>query len=558
MKNKISIILFTTLLLSTLVYGQTPLSKRIDRVLSGIVKPNEPGFAVGIVKNGQFIYKKGFGLADLKTNRKNTFETSFNIASDGKKFTAACIYLLQEQGKLKTSDKISKYFKDLPKYADSISIDHLIHHQSGLRDYDTLIWLVNFDENTLIDDENAYQIIASQHSLNFIPGDQFSYSNSGYFLLCLIVKKVSGMDLVQYADKYIFKPLKMNNTTFSRTHQVLGKANGYILENKNFVENILHTKTIGQGNVYSKISDWDKWFAEMKQHTILGDSVWKNMLKIGKTNDGKSTDYAGGLFVTTNKNKRLIAHGGDLYGYHSSMRYFPDQDLGIVVFTNNDTISPENNFGPDDISDKILGEIYPGNDKLEDIAKNNAETLCHKKNQDTLSYTGHYKLENDSTKLFYVSGNSRKLTILQGWNEINYPIIPLNDSLYYIDKTIDITFQFKKAIGGKMNRLEIIQNGKTTRAARITTTETTPFNNSEMSFYNNEINSYYKIIQKNNDFQLVMPNGRLNLLLLQKNKYRIREAGTTDITFKYANDKITGFTLNHVRVKNLQFSKVCN
>jgi len=196
---------------------------------------------------------------------------------------------------------------------------------------------------------------------------------------------------------------------------------------------------------------------------------------------------------------------------------------------------------------------------LEDIDKNNTETPYSKKiNPDALTYTGYYKLENDSNMIFYVSGNSSKLTILQGWNEINYPIIPLNDSLYYIDNTINITFQFKVAVGGKMNKLEIIQDGKTTVAIRIKITETSPFKDSEMSFYNNEINSYYKILQKDDDFQLVMPNGRLNLVLLQKNKFRIWEAGTTDITFKYAKDKITGFTLNHVRVKNLLFNKVRN
>lgn len=556
MKNKFLILLFTSLLLSTLGYGQAPLSERIDRVLSGIVKPNEPGFAVGVVKNGQFIYKKGFGLADLKTTRKITTETSFNIASDGKKFTAACIYLLQAQGKLKTSDKISKYFKDLPKYADSISINHLIHHQSGLRDYDTLSWLINFDENSLINDENAYQIIASQHSLNFTPGDQFSYSNSGYFLLSLIIKKVSGLDLVTYANQYIFKPLKMNNTAFSRTHQVPDKAKGYVLENKNFVENILHTKTIGQGNVYSKISDWDKWFMEMKQHTILGDSIWKKMLETSKTNDGKSTIYAGGLFVSTYKNKRLISHGGDLSGYHSSTRYLPNEDLGIVVFTNNDTISADGNFDPNDISDKILAEIYPEDNKTEDLEEKNIEVPYAKKaNPDTLIYSGYYKLENDTSKIFYVSGNSKKLIILQGWNETTYLIVPLNDSLYYLDKSINITFQFKSVMGGKMNKLAIIQDGKTTVASRIKTTEITPFNNNEMSFFNNEINSHYKIVQKGDNLQLIMPKASLNLVLLNNKKYRIWEAGTTNITFKYSNDKIKGFTLNHERISNLEFKK---
>lgn len=554
MKNKTLILFFTSLLLSDLSYGQTSLSERIDHVLSGIVKPNEPGFAVGVVKNGQFIYKKGFGLADLKTNRKNTVETPFNIGSTSKEFTAACVYILEQQGKLKTTDKLSKYFKGWPKYADSITINHLINHQSGLRDYDSLIGLREFDDNAKVTDTLAYEILTKQKGLNFRPGSRFSYSNSGYFLLSLIIKKVSGKDLIEFSKQYIFNPLKMAHTTYSRTHRINEKAYGYVSNKTGFEKIEVNSDVIGQGNIYSNITDWDNWFKEMKTHHQLGRSVWNKMLTDNKTNDGESTGYGGGLEFKTYKNKRLREHGGDLTGYHTAMWYFPDEDLGIVVFTNND------NAKPDLISGKIFDEIYPENAIPKKTDKNEENASIKKIEIDSSIIVGLYKLDNDSSKIFQATILGNTIMLFQKWNDTNYPIKLLNDSLFYINKDTDITFQFKSITNGKASKLEIVQSGSLKTATRTPITMALPdFQRDKISFYSPEMDAHYVIIKENGNLYLVIKNPihqyKIELIAL-KEKYKYLLIGCDMyITFKHTNEKLTGFVLDHERVKNLYFTK---
>lgn len=195
--------LFSTLIslifLTSNVYSQAISKDRLDSVLSSFSKAEEPGFAISIVHKGETVYAKGFGLADIRTHRRNTIHTPFNIASASKQFTAACIYLLEQQGRLKTTDLLSKYFKALPAYADTITIARLIHHQSGLRDYSTLSWLRDMKTSSTDNDKDIYTILANQQSLNFKPGETHSYTNSGYYFLSRIVTLVSGQDLSEFA-----------------------------------------------------------------------------------------------------------------------------------------------------------------------------------------------------------------------------------------------------------------------------------------------------------------------------------------------------------------------
>ncbi|WP_293304225.1 serine hydrolase domain-containing protein [Pedobacter sp. UBA5917] len=554
MKSKFSTLLLTSFLLSTVTYGQNALSKKIDSLLSEIVTPNEPGFSVGIVKNGKFIYKNGFGLADMATKRKNTPETPFNIGSTSKEFTAACIYILAEQGKLKTTDKLSKYFKGWPKYADSITIAHLINHQSGLRDYDSLIGLRTFDDNAKVTETLAYEMLIRQKRLNFKAGSQFSYTNSGYFLLSLIVKKISGKDLIAFSKQYIFDPLKMTNTNYSHTHQVKGKANGYVSKGTGFEKITVESDVIGQGNIYSRVTDWDHWFKEMKNHHQLGEKVWKNMLTNNKTDDGEPTGYGGGLEFKTYKNKRLTEHGGDLSGYHTAMWYLPEKDLGIVVFSNNDNAKPEL------ISGKIFDEIYPATADPKK-PENDGDILPIKTIKiDTSAITGSYRFDNDSSKIFQVTTLGNQIMLFQKWNDTNYPIRSLNDSLFYIDKGNDITFQFKSVANGKADQLKIVQNGSSKKATRTTVKMALmDFQGNKMSFYSPEMNAHYLIMKENENLYLLMNNPahqyKIELVALkEKNRYLLIGCDMY-ITFKYNNEKLTGFVLDHERIKDLYFAK---
>jgi CubicO group peptidase (beta-lactamase class C family) len=544
--------LISFIFLTSNAYSQYISKERLDSVLSSFSKAEEPGFAVSIVHKGKTVYAKGFGLADVKTDRRNTVHTPFNIASASKQFTAACIYLLEQQGKLKTTDLLSKYFKGLPAYADSITIAHLIYHQSGLRDYDSLLWLRDMKSGSTDTDKDAYRILASQRSLNFKPGEAHSYTNSGYYFLAGIVKLVSGQDLSDFASDHIFNPLGMKNTGFSRSHKVQGKANAYIRGKKEYFKFNPTSPIIGQSNVYSSVDDWDKWFKEMKTHQLLGDKVWKNMTTPGVNKDGTALVYAGGLETWPFHKKPMISHGGDLPGYHSFMSYFTADDLGIIILINNDSYSYEN------ILQSIYDAIYTQHN-ISSVVKNNLQKTAAETRiiSDITKYTGTYSVDAKPERKFELVKDDDALMVIQKWNETRYPIFPLKDSLFCIEGG-DLTFGFKDLQYQQFSKMEITQDGKLTLTSRISDTGISQqdFNFAPGRYYSKEINAHYFLKKNGTHLDLLIGSKIFRLVSLDKEgKFYVAGPWLNITLRKNKSHQIDGFTLDHVRIKGLFFAK---
>lgn len=544
--------LISFIFLASNVHSQSISKERLDSVLSSFSNPEEPGFAISIVHKGKTVYANGFGLADVKTGRKNTIHTPFNIASASKQFTAACIYLLEQQGKLKTTDLLSKYIKGLPAYADTITIAHLIHHQSGLRDYGTLSWLRDMRINNKDTDKDAYNMLANQQSLNFKPGEMHSYTNSGYYFLSRIVKLVSGQDLSKFAYHQIFSPLGMKNTGFSRTHQVRGKANAYMSSKKDYMECNATSPIIGQSNIYSSVDDWDKWFNEMKTHQLLGNKVWKKMTTPGINNDGTALTYAGGLETKPFQEKQMISHAGDLPGYHSFVGYFTADDLGIVILTNNDDYSCQ------DILQSAQDAIYAKNNTSGLVKKSPQKTDESTKTIDDITkYTGTYQIDAHPERKFELVNNNGALFVIQRWNETRYPILPLKDSLFYLEG-VDITFGFKDQQHQQFSKMGITQDGKLTWTTRINDSGISDqeLNEASGGYYSKEINGHYILKKNGTHLDLLIGSVHLKLVSLGKEgQFYVLGPGFTLSLRKNKSHQIDGFTLDHVRIKGLLFTK---
>ena len=194
------------------VPSETKAAAKVDEFLSQWDKNDLPGGAVGVVKDGKLIYKRGFGMANLDYDVPNTTTTRFNLASVSKPFTAMSIALLAQQGKLSLDDDIRKYLPEMPKYDETITIRHLIHHSSGIRDYESLIFFGGHGNDNAYSSKAVLNMLARQKNISFKPGSKYQYSNSGYFLLGMIVSRVSGKSLRAFAEENIFKPLGMKNT----------------------------------------------------------------------------------------------------------------------------------------------------------------------------------------------------------------------------------------------------------------------------------------------------------------------------------------------------------
>src|SRR5215471_21539193 len=201
--------------------AQDKKSAAVDEVFADVAKPGSPGCALAVARGGKVIYEKGYGLANVEESVNITPETVFDIGSTSKQFTAASILLLEKQGKLSVNDDVRKYLPEIPDYGHQITILHLLNHTSGLRDYLTLFELAGIDTDSVTTDADALGIIANQKALNFAPGSEWLYSNSGFFLLSVVVERVSGKTLAQFAAENIFTPLDMKSTVYRYGHTQL-------------------------------------------------------------------------------------------------------------------------------------------------------------------------------------------------------------------------------------------------------------------------------------------------------------------------------------------------
>ncbi len=310
---------------------------KIDAVFVNYDKTDSPGCALGLIKGGQLIYARGYGMANLEHGIPNGPKLVYDIGSTSKQFTAASIVLLAQQGKLTLDDEVRKWIPELPQYQRPVTIRHLLHHTSGLRDYLTLFNLagVNFDDVTT--EADALKIIARQKELNFTPGDEWLYSNSGFFLLSIIVKRASGKSLAEFARENIFEPLGMKHTLFLDNHKriVPGRATGYSPAPKGgFQIEMSGFEQTGDGAVQTSVEDlllWDRNFYEPK---VGGAALLKQLLEKGVLNDGKAHPYALGLFVDDYKGLPQVSHGGSWAGYRAELMRFPEHKFSIACLCN--------------------------------------------------------------------------------------------------------------------------------------------------------------------------------------------------------------------------------
>jgi CubicO group peptidase (beta-lactamase class C family) len=299
--------------------------------------PTTPGCSLGVYSAGKVLYAKGYGMADLNLGAPNTPQTVFDIGSTSKQFTAAAILLLVQDGKVKLSDDIHKYIPELPDYGHLITVDNLLRHTSGLRDYDGLLYLAGHYNEDFTNDDDALQIIVAQKALNFEPGTRFSYSNTGFFLMSVIVKRVTGQTLAQFAKARMFTPLGMEVTHFRDDHNAIlkNRAVGYDPADKGgFKIDMSDWDQLGDGAVNTNVLELARWDANFSNPTVGGQALVDGLGEPGKLDNGKPTGYGRGQFLDSYRGLRRIQHGGAWAGYRAMLMRFPDQKLSIGMTCN--------------------------------------------------------------------------------------------------------------------------------------------------------------------------------------------------------------------------------
>ena len=316
----------------------------MDQVFAAYNKPDTPGCALGVVRDGEFIYKKGYGTASLELGVPLTPQSVFYMGSVSKQFTAASVVLAAEQGFLSLDDDVRKYVPELPSYGKTITLREMLHHTSGFRDILGLLLLAGRNFEDIHPTPEMLDLLSRQKALNYPPGDEFLYSNTNYFLMSVVVRRATGKPLSQFAEENIFKPLGMTHTRFYDDHSVVvpGRVPAYAPRPAGGfrIDWSTNFDKIGDGGLMSSVDDLLQWDRNFYANKLGKGTLLKELQTQGVLNNGKQIEYALGLFISTHRGLPIVEHGGALFGYRTELLRFPQQKFSVITLCNLGTSNP--------------------------------------------------------------------------------------------------------------------------------------------------------------------------------------------------------------------------
>jgi CubicO group peptidase (beta-lactamase class C family) len=312
--------------------------EKVDKVFAAYDKAGSPGCAVGVIQDGNFIYRKGYGMGSIELGVPLTSQSVFYMGSVSKQFTAASVVLAAEQGFLSLDDDVRKYIPELPDYGHTITLREMLHHTSGLKDFLTLFSLAGRDWADVHSEAEIIGMIARQKTLNNVPGDEYIYSNTNYYLLGVVVHRATKKTLNEFATENIFKPLGMNHTRYYDDHTLVlpnrvaaydpGKDGAF------GVDWSTQFDTVGAGGLMSTVDDMLLWDRNFYDNKLGKGTLLKEMQTKGKLNSGKEISYALGLGIAPYRGLPTVEHDGALYGYRTVILRFPEQKFSVISLCN--------------------------------------------------------------------------------------------------------------------------------------------------------------------------------------------------------------------------------
>jgi CubicO group peptidase (beta-lactamase class C family) len=341
--------------------------ERVDALMAPWSKGDTPGAAILVIKDGQVLLKKGYGLANLESKQPIGPDTAFLLGSITKQFTAMAIMILAERGKLRYEDPLSRFFPEFPPYAQKITLRHLLQHTAGFPEFDDLFRATGQIDNywprsaktkpSLFEptSKDVLRILAQQKELQFAPGEKWEYSNSGYVILAQVVEKVSGQTFAQFLQREIFQPLGMKRSLlYDETRPTIPKrASSYrtAAPGARDIDYAPQNAVYGDDNIYTTVEDMYYWDQALYTEKLVKAATLEQAFTSGRLNDGTATSYGFGWDLHKALGHEALAHGGSWLGFRTYILRFPKQRFTVVVLSN------FGQFKPDAVATEI-SEIY--------------------------------------------------------------------------------------------------------------------------------------------------------------------------------------------------------
>lgn len=446
--------------------------ERIDTLMEPY-RGDRPGYALGIVEKGKLVYSKGFGQSNLDYNIPISENSAFYIGSMAKQFTAAALLILEAEGKIDLDAPVKSYLSEFPDYEDKITVNHLIHHTSGIRETNSLQLFQGINRNfeEVFNTQDLIQLIYSQRELNFKPGEEYRYSSGGYAILAKIVERISQLSFREFLENRIFKPLDMKNTLVYDNHNeiVPNRVVSYWpIANNKFERRNQIFDAYGDGGIITTVNDlakWDRAFYE----DLLGVKCFSDkMYQKTALNSGDTINYARALNVWKYKGEKVVQHNGGMLGFRVDMLRFPDHGTSIILLGNSAFLDPTGE------SLKIAEIVLPNSFKTPESIENSSPSEVQASHEILKELPGHYwtdqtnywrRISKKNDSLFIDSGSlenkihlipiSKDELIVQNSNPTTRIVMNSGESItMYFGKTKRKFRKFNPNVPSNLNQLE--------------------------------------------------------------------------------------------------------
>lgn len=539
MKKVLTLLLLTCCYFTVAGQSLQDTLAQIDQLFSRF-KADEPGCQLSISRNGQTIYSKAWGMADLEHQAPLSVTSIIEAGSVSKQFTAAAILLLEQQGKLSLNDDIRKYLPEIPDYGDVIRIRHLMHHTSGLRDWGSVMEIAGWPRTTkTYSNDDALMIVSHQKALNNKPGDEYIYSNSNFNLLALIVKRVTGMELAEFTRKNIFEPAGMTHTQWRDNYKriVLNRAMAYRKTREGFETYMPNEYAYGNGGLLTTTEDLLKWNEFYWGGKLGKPSLLPKQIAPDHLNNGVINPYGAALFIAHKKGWQYINHSGSTAGYRSFLLCYPQLKLSIAYLSNASVLdmalinSVENLF----VSAKGSRSSNPENAGTYSVSTS-----------DLQKYTGWYREQK--------TGEGRKLLVKEGvlFDGNNQLIASAADAFLLNKQQMIFSDHNKKFIDVSTDR--DTSTYIAVKEAVISTGQLVAYTG---RYYSSEAEAAYTVEVKNGKLQLHLdPVTEIPLNPTYLDGFNINKLDGNLYFERDGNNHITGFKISIPRARNIAFVRL--
>jgi CubicO group peptidase (beta-lactamase class C family) len=492
-------------------------------------------------------------MADVERGSTNKPTTVFHIASVSKQFTAFAVHLLAQDGKLSLDDDIRKYLPELNDFGKTITIRHLLYHTSGLRDQWNLLTLAGWRLEDVITEQDILSLLWRQKELNFSPGDEFLYCNSGYTLLGVIVKRVSGESLPAFTKRRIFEPLGMHNTHFHDNYGVLVKdrASSYALQADGIYKYAaLSYSNVGATSLFTTVEDLALWDQNFYDARVGGKALLADLQTKGKLNNGKEIPYASGIQIGEYRGLNTVDHGGGDAGFRTEILRFPDQRFSVIVLANGGDINAGGlSFKAADIY--LDSQMKPS--AIRPQKSDPVEIKVDPKLLDT--FVGEYQL---APQFVITVTKENDQLMAQATGQPKAPLFASAEREFFY-KIVDAQITFKESDPEGMASAAVLhQNGRDTTGKRMKRIPMSAedLDKREGEFYSDELHVLYTVLQRNGKLLIRYPRGEIELEKLSGDTFMASfPLGTVRFNCS-TSTSCEGFTVSNGRVRNLRFAKV--